>query len=154
MRMIEDATLYQIGVATRNLAAGMRHYERLFGITDWRTMETDYQARWRGQEGRVANHNAFARWGDLYLEMVEPRIGNSSAREWLDARGEGIFHLGYIVDGLPVAPPDVQVSFAVLGATPPKIIHLDTVAQLGYFVELAERTTCEALMAWIDQAKD
>lgn len=146
-----DATLYQIGIVVRDLEKSTRTYSEIFGLSGWRTMNTDYRARWRGREGRVTNRNAFARWNDLYLEMVEPGVGNSSAREWLGARGEGIFHLGYIVDGSPIVPPGMAASFEVIGETPPKIIHLDTVASLGYFVELAEREICERLMRWIDE---
>ena len=65
----------------------------------------------------IANRNAFAKWGDLYLEMVEPGIGEGNAREWLETRGEGIFHLGYATDDLAQRPDGAPVCFESFGAT-------------------------------------
>jgi hypothetical protein len=85
--------------------------------------------------------------------MIEPKQGNSGAREWLERRGEGIFHLGYVVDGPPVAPPGIKACFETLDTRVdgrPAIIHLDTVDRLGYFVELTHRKVSDGLIRWID----
>ena len=114
--------------------------------------------RYREWTGRIANRNAFARWGALYLEMIEPGAGQSNAREWLETRGEGIFHLGYATDDLDQRPGGVEVCFETLSnRTPegkPAVIHLDTVEQLGYFVELADSALATQLCNWIDGGAD
>jgi hypothetical protein len=151
-----EGTLYQIGVVVKDIEAGMAHYSTLLGLGPWSRVDTDYTARYRGWSGRVANRNAFARWGELYLEMVEPGVGEANAMEWLRTRGEGIFHLGYATDDLEQRPGGVESAFETLDTLTadgrPAIVHLDTVAQLGYFVELSDRALVERLCRWIDGA--
>ena len=146
---------YQIGVVVRDLERGMEQYRRLLGLGPFMQIRTDYHARYRGWEGRIANRNAFAKWGDVYLELVEPGIGEGNAREWLETRGEGIFHLGYATDDLSQRPGGAPVCFESFGATlangGPAVIHLDTVAQLGYFVELSDRALVNRLNEAIDR---
>ena len=40
------------------------------------------------------------RIGDMELELIQPIDGESPHREFLDAKGEGIQHLGFMVDNL------------------------------------------------------
>lgn len=153
-----DGDLYQIGVVTRNLEQSMAHYGTLLGLGPFARTDTDYTGRYREWIGRIANRNAFARWGSLYLEMVEPGIGQSNAREWLETRGEGIFHLGYATDDLDQRPGGAEVVFETLDVKLPSgksaVIMLDTVDQLGYFVELADRSIADKLSGWIDDVHD
>ncbi|MBG6120032.1 MULTISPECIES: VOC family protein [unclassified Sphingobium] len=145
------AELYQIGVVVRNLEQGMAHYRSLLGLGPFWRLDTHYQGRYRDWTGTIANRNAFTRWGDLYLEMIEPGEGLANAREWLETRGEGIFHLGFVTDDIGQRPAGVEVCFEST-TTDGKVavVHLDTVDQLGYFVELAERPMVERLNARID----
>ncbi len=151
-----EGTLYQIGVVVKNLEAGMAHYSTLLGLGPWTRIDTSYNARYRDWTGRVANRNAFARWGSLYLEMIEPGVGEANAMEWLRTRGEGIFHLGYSTDNLDQRPGGVEAVFETLDTRTADgrvaIVHLDTVEQLGYFVELSDRPLVEKLCKWIDSA--
>ena len=146
-----QGTLYQVGVVVADLAVGMERYSRLFGLRDWKRLDTDYTARYRSWHGRIANRNAFTPWGTIHLEMIEPGIGEGNAKEWLRTRGEGIFHLGIAVDDVRQRPDDVEVVFEVTAATQPDgspaIVHLDTVATLGYFTELTWRPMAESLSA-------
>jgi methylmalonyl-CoA/ethylmalonyl-CoA epimerase len=146
---------YQIGVVVRDIDQGMERYRRLLGLGPFWRLDTHYQGRYRDWTGTIANHNAFTKWGEVYLEMVAPGIGQSNAREWLETRGEGIFHLGYAVDDLDQRPDGAQVCFESFGATladgRAAVIHLDTVDSLGYFVELSDRALVAKLNARIDQ---
>lgn len=149
-----EGKLYQIGVVVRDIDAGMEHYRTLLGLGPFQRLDTHYTGRYRGTLQQIANRNAFARWGDLYLEMVEPGEGQSSASEWLAARGEGIFHLGYATTDLQQRPAGVEVCFETVENLTeeghPAIVHLDTLEQLGYFVELADHRLAERLSRWID----
>ena len=146
--------LYQIGVVVRDIEQGMAQYRRLLGLGPFWRLDTRYEGRYRDWTGIFANRNAFARWGDLYLEMIEPGEGLGNAREWLETRGEGIFHLGYATDDLSQRPDGVGVCFESFGARLPSgdaaVIHLDTVDQLGYFVELSDRALVTTLNRRID----
>ena len=153
--MTFEGDFYQIGVVVRDIDRGMDHYRQLLGLGPFWRLDTDYEGRYRDWRGRFANRNAFTRWGNVYLEMIEPVIGEGNAREWLETRGEGIFHLGYAVDDLDQRPGGVECVFESWGARTPDgnaaVIHLDTVASLGYFVELSDRTLAHQLNARIDQ---
>jgi hypothetical protein len=152
--MIFEGDFYQIGVVVRDIDAGMAQYRRLLGLGPFWRLDTRYEGRYRDWHGTFANRNAFTRWGDLYLEMVEPGLGQGNAREWLETRGEGIFHLGYATDDLSQRPDGVAVCFESFGARLPSggaaVIHLDTVDRLGYFVELSDRALVRTLNAAID----
>ena len=146
-----EGDFYQIGVVVRDIDQGMEHYTKLLGLGPFWRLDTDYQGRYRNWRGRFANKNAFAKWGNVYLEMIQPVIGEGNAKEWLETRGEGIFHLGYAVDDLSQRPEGVECVFESLDASGQAIvIHLDTVAQLGYFVELSGRSLVDKLNARID----
>ena len=146
--------LYQIGVVVRDIEQGMAQYRRLLGLGPFWRLDTRYEGRYRNWTGVFANRNAFTRWGDLYLEMIEPGEGLGNAREWLETRGEGIFHLGYATDDLSQRPDGVEVCFESFGARLPSgaapVIHLDTVDRLGYFVELSDRALVTTLNRRID----
>lgn len=145
--------VYQVGVVVADLEAGMARYSSILGLTGWQRMDTDYVARYRRWEGRIANRNAFAPWGPIHLEMIEPGIGKGNAKEWLETRGEGIFHLGVAVDDVRIRPTDLEVVFEVLTQRQPDgspaIIHLDTVSALGYFTEVAYRPMADRLDTWV-----
>ncbi len=145
---------FQIGVVVRDIDEGMEQYRKLLGLGPFWRLDTDYEGRYRNWRGRFANRNAFTKWGDVYLEMIQPVIGQGNAREWLETRGPGIFHLGYAVDDLGQRPQGVECVFESWGATLPSgeaaVIHLDTVSELGYFVELTDRPLAERLNATID----
>lgn len=146
---------YQIGIVVRDIDEGMETYRRLLGLGPFWRLDTDYEGRYRDWRGRFANRNAFTRWGPLYLEMIEPVVGEGNAKEWLETRGEGIFHLGYAVDDLSWRPDGADCVFESWGATLPNgdaaVIHLDTVEALGYFVELSDRALVGRLNAGIDR---
>lgn len=145
--------VYQVGAVTADLERAMEAYSRLLGLTGWKRMDTDYHGRYRNWSGRIANRNAFAPWGAIHLELIEPGEGEGNAKEWLRTRGEGIFHLGVAVDDVRHRAADAEVVFEVTSRLQPDgspaIVHLDTVAELGYFVELAWRPMAEQLTAWV-----
>ena len=150
-----EGDFYQIGVVVRDIEKGMEHYRNLLGLGPFWRLDTSYEGRYRDWRGHFANKNAFTKWGDVYLEMIEPGEGEGNAKEWLETRGEGIFHLGYAVDDMTRRPAGVDVCFESFGATldngEAAVIHLDTVDQLGYYVELSDRNLVEKLNAMIDE---
>lgn len=150
-----NGDFYQIGIVVHDIDEGMAKYKQLLGLGPFWRLDTDYEGRYRDWRGRFANRNAFAKWGDVYLEMIQPVVGEGNAKEWLQTRGEGIFHLGYAVDDMTQRPGNVDCVFESWGATLPNgdaaVIHLDTVPQLGYFVELSDRALVTKLNAGIDK---
>ena len=150
-----EGDFYQVGVVVRDIDKAMEQYRKLLGLGPFWRLDTSYEGRYRDWRGHFANKNAFTKWGDLYLEMIEPGEGEGNAKEWLETRGEGIFHLGYAVDDMSRRPEGVEVCFESFGVTlangDPTVIHLDTVDQLGYFVELSDRSLVNKLNKMIDE---
>lgn len=152
MNIVGD--FYQIGVVVKDIEAGMAYYRNLFGLGPFWRLDTHYEGRYRDWSGTFANRNAFTKWGAVYLEMVEPGLGEGNAKEWLRTRGEGIFHLGFAVDDMRQRPDGVECVFESWGGRlangDAAVIHLDTVDQLGYFIELSDRGVAQRLNAAID----
>ncbi len=151
--VLGDARLYHAGVAVADLDAAMEHYGHVWGLGPWSRIDTNYPARFGEWTGTVANRNAFAEWGPILLEMVEPGLGESPAKQWLREKGPGIFHLGYSVDEPVDHLGDLGVSFEVLDLQTAKgtrtIVYLDTIASLGYWVELVDRPLADRIISWV-----
>ena len=146
MRIIIDhdlmiaGRLYHLGVAVRDIDTAMATYTTLLGVPKWHRLDTDYEARHREWVGNIANRNAFGMWGDLVIELVEPGLGEGPASEFLSARGEGIFHVGYATDDPTQLPGGIGPCFEVYPTRRDDgtfgIVYLDTLEALGFFVEL------------------
>ena len=142
-----DGDLYHLGVVVRDVDAAMATYRTVLGVPAFYRIDTNYQARHRGWHGTIANRNAFGTWGDLIVELVEPGLGNGPAGEFLEARGEGIFHVGYATDDPTQRPSGISACFEVLSSIRPDgtfgIVYLDTLELLGFFVELVHTPTAQ-----------
>jgi catechol 2,3-dioxygenase-like lactoylglutathione lyase family enzyme len=140
---------YHAGVVVADLERAIDRYSEIHGIGRWMRLDTDYPARHCGRDTHVANHNAFGFAGTLMFELVEPGEGDTPAASFLSARGEGVFHLGYAVDDPLAIPPGTSVCFEVLSLDPP-IVYLDTLEQLGFYIELVPRPVADHLMAALE----
>ena len=98
--------LNQVGFVVRNLEQALALYEPLFGpfsTMDPGPMTYDY----RGEQEECTMRLAFGKSGDVEIELIEWVAGGCPHKEFLDAGGEGMHHLRFIVDDL-----DVEVTAA------------------------------------------
>ena len=149
-----DGRLYHLGVVVKDIDDGMDLYRRLLGVPSFHRLDTNYQARHRDWEGTIANRNAFGRWGDLVVELVEPGLGHGPAGEYLSRFGPGVFHVGYATDDPTQTPGGFRPCFEVHPTRRPDgsfgIVYLDTLDSLGFFVELVERASAERVIATVE----
>ncbi len=149
-----DGYLYHLGVVVRDIDEGMAAYTRLLGVPAFHRLDTNYHARHREWEGTIANRNAFGKWGDLVVELVEPGLGNGPAGEYLDRRGPGLFHVGYATDDPTQTPGGIRPCFEVHPTRRPDgtfgIVYLDTLDELGFFIELVEMPSAERVIATVE----
>jgi hypothetical protein len=148
--------MYHLGVVTSDVDRAMAHYTELGVPSFWR-LDTNYPARFRGRPTRIANRNAFGQWGDLIIEIVEPGEGDGPQREALRQRGEGVFHVGYSTADLDQRPLNAQACFDVLSdpdASATGVVYLDTVAALGFFVELVPESMANAIIERVHHGPD
>ena len=95
--------LVHIGVVVRDMNQTIDRLNALgLGPFKPRILPSDAQEKYRGKpfipSQRVAIQTA--QIGSKELELIQPIAGESPHREFLDQKGEGIQHLGFIVDNL------------------------------------------------------
>jgi methylmalonyl-CoA/ethylmalonyl-CoA epimerase len=85
----------------------MRRYSEKLAIAPWSvfTFTPDWirDMTFRGREQPYSMKLALAQVGDMMYELIEPVDGPNSYQEFLDARGEGLHHLGFFVEDLDAA---------------------------------------------------
>ena len=91
----------QICIVTRDLDACVRSYADRMGIGPWWVQEyappvlTD--RHYRGGPGQFSMRLALAWTGDLNWEIIEPLEGPSIYHEFLEEHGEGLQHVGFLL---------------------------------------------------------
>ena len=102
------ARVAQIGVIVRDLEAALAFYEAL-GLGPFKTSAGAAPIVDREVYGKpapdVKNRIATTRLGQVELELVQPVSGASMQREFLERHGEGVNHLGFVVEDLEAEVP-------------------------------------------------
>jgi methylmalonyl-CoA/ethylmalonyl-CoA epimerase len=109
----------QVAVVVRDLDEAMRRYSEELGIAPWSvytfTPEWIREMTFRGREQPYSMKLALAQVGETMYELIEPLDGPNTYQEFLDARGEGLHHLGFFVEDLDATIREMQEKgFAVL----------------------------------------
>jgi len=95
--------LIHIGVVVRDMDKAVKRLTALgIGPFKPRNLPADARETYRGKpfvpSKRVSIQTT--QIGNMELELIQPIDGESPHQEFLDAKGEGIQHLGFIVDNL------------------------------------------------------
>jgi catechol 2,3-dioxygenase-like lactoylglutathione lyase family enzyme len=112
----------QVCIVTRDLDALMRTYVEHLGIGPWWVQEyrapelTD--AVFRGRPGTFSMRLALAWTGRLNWELIQPLDGPSIYHEFLDARGEGMQHVGVLLDDMGMSWDECHAAFRARGMEP------------------------------------
>ncbi len=126
------ANVCQIGVVVRDLDEAVQHYEALgvgpFESTQGAAPIVDRQVHGKPAPD-VKNRIGLTRMGAVEMELVQPISGKSVQREFLERHGEGINHLGFLVD-------DIEAETAKLLAKGFQVISSGRTAAGGAFVYL------------------
>jgi len=97
------STVCQIGVIVRDMDEAVAYYQAL-GIGPFVSPKGAAPILDRQVYGvpapDVKNRISKAQMGAVELELVQPISGKSVQREFLEKRGEGVNHLGFLVDDL------------------------------------------------------
>lgn len=95
--------LAHIGLVVRDMNKAIERLTALgIGPFTPRMPPPDAQETYRGKPFIPSQRVAIqiTHIGDMELELIQPINGESPHREFLDKKGEGIQHLGFIVDNL------------------------------------------------------
>jgi methylmalonyl-CoA/ethylmalonyl-CoA epimerase len=96
--------LIHIGLVVRDMEQAIARLTALgIGPFTPRILPPENKETFRGKPFVPAEHVAIqiTQIGNVELELIQPTAGESPHREFLDAKGEGIQHLGFLVDDLP-----------------------------------------------------
>lgn len=150
--LLPGLTIIQVAVVVRDLEAYAARQSSLVGSGPWRIYEfgpdimVGYEYR-----GSPATGSTLVGLNDTdpQIEILQPLGGRSIHQEWLDNHGEGLHHVGAIVESVSAvvdaATEDhIEVlasgeGFGVDGTG--KFAYLDTEAQLGMILEVIEPPT-------------
>jgi methylmalonyl-CoA/ethylmalonyl-CoA epimerase len=99
-----------VGLAVRDLDASTEFYETTFGLT---VVSRELHEAQGVREAML--HVADAPGGASYVQLLEPLSPDTPVGKFLQARGEGVHHIGYGVD-------DVDAALAQLSETGVRLI--------------------------------
>lgn len=97
----------QIGFVVKDLDSALAVYTPLFGeftVMDAPDMEWDY----RGEPETSSLKIAFAKSGDVEIELIQWIAGKTPHKEFLDAGHEGMHHLRFVVDNVEAKVKEAQ----------------------------------------------
>jgi Glyoxalase/Bleomycin resistance protein/Dioxygenase superfamily len=134
--------IFQHAWVVEDLAAAKEAMGSALGCGDFVEFEMEQTWELRGEPVSSAMTTAFARSGNVQIELMQPLRGGGVVQEFLDRYGPGPHHHGTLVDDL-----DATVAAAAEHGFPPvmtgqmgtvRIAFLDTVDDLGLYLELLE----------------
>ena len=130
----------QIGVVVEDLDRTIAFYESTFGLGPFETRELEApNVPDRGEEKHIKARLGFARLGQVELELIHIVEGDSFHLEFLREHGEGIHHLGFLVQDFAAKLEQAKaMGFEVLQADPfgQFYAYLDTRSVGGIIFEL------------------
>jgi 4-hydroxyphenylpyruvate dioxygenase-like putative hemolysin len=122
--------VYQLGYVVGNLDKACEFYQSTYGVGPFNVIdEVDMEgAILRGKPISTKIRVAFAKSDKVEVEFIEPLEGENLYTEFLKAKGDGIHHLGFVVDDMDAWKKE----FAAKGFEP--VFHHDMgVMDFAYF---------------------
>jgi len=122
-----------VAIAVRDMAASMKMLEETLGL------ELDYEERIG--DTRLAMYPV----GETSLELLQAEGPASKVQDWIDRKGQSLYHLCFEVDDIDAALAELrQKGVALIDETPrpghggSRIAFLDPAATDNILIELAE----------------
>jgi methylmalonyl-CoA/ethylmalonyl-CoA epimerase len=143
--------MVQICVVVKDLDKAMQRYSSVFGIKDFVVYKVDTDnvpgITDRGQPTKsYAVQVGMARLAGAIIELLEPLRGETMYQDFLDQHGEGVHHVGLVVDdydealkGLTGQGFGVTVDGPIVGESRKgRFTYFDTQEELGTTFELLD----------------
>ena len=140
----------QVGIVVENLEEALARYSKLLpGLGEWRcytySPETVRRLEYDGVPSSYAMKIALAS-ASPQVELIEPLAGPNIYEGWLEKHGQGIHHIGLYIESLAAELERlrdtgvrvIQAGFGFGLDGDGGFAYLDTIGQLGYFIELIE----------------
>jgi catechol 2,3-dioxygenase-like lactoylglutathione lyase family enzyme len=149
---LSGAHPFQIGILVVDLDEALPRYRSIFGRDDWVLVENGPQnmhgLHVRGRPAAFSMRLALC-GSSPQVELLQPLAGPSILDEWLERRGEGLHHLGVIVESVDETIarmgeggfPCVQHGYGFGADGSGAFAYFDTEQELGYLLEAIEPST-------------
>ena len=138
----------QVGIVVRDIEKAMKVYENVFGIGPFQIFELDSEklknVQIHDMTGPLRVKLAFAKSGDLEIELIQILEGKTVFTDFLSKYGEGIHHLGFLVQDLDLElermkASGIKVIQKGISRGKNKYAYLDSEKTCGVIYELIQR---------------
>jgi methylmalonyl-CoA/ethylmalonyl-CoA epimerase len=96
--------LHHVGLVVKDIDKAMAYFESIgigpFKVGDQRKITIPFKGELHGKPAEWKTTISNADLGGTELELLEPTEGNQALKESLDATGEGLHHIGFLVNDL------------------------------------------------------
>ena len=105
--------LHHLSVVVRNMDEAIKFYESI-GIgpfKDYPPLKEYVKVNVQDETGFFNLKFKIAQAGDIQIQLCQPGEGKSPYKDFLEKKGEGVYHLGFVVDNID----DSEASLKKLG---------------------------------------
>ena len=99
--------LHHVGLVVKDIDKAMAYFESIgigpFRVGDQRKSTIPFIGELHGKPAEWKTTISNADLGGVELELLEPTEGNQALKESLDTGGEGLHHIGFLVENLSAA---------------------------------------------------
>jgi methylmalonyl-CoA/ethylmalonyl-CoA epimerase len=99
--------LHHVGIVVKDIDKAMAYFESIgigpFKVGDERKFTIPFKGKLHGKPAEWKTTISNADLGGVELELLEPTEGDQALKESLDATGEGLHHIGFLVNDLNAA---------------------------------------------------
>ncbi len=103
MAALETNQIMQIGIVVRDIEKTARKYAEIFGMEMPNIRPAFPNIVYRGTKPQVTARLCSFTMGNISLELIQPGEEDTSWKEYLDEHGEGVHHIGLMVEDLDKA---------------------------------------------------
>ncbi|WP_322005132.1 VOC family protein [Paraburkholderia tropica] len=110
--------LHHVCIVVRDIEKATEYYESI-GVGPWNDFPPldAFELQGYNREAFLQMRYRFANIDNVQLQLCQPGQGDTPQRRFLDARGEGVFHLGFDVEDVDQSEADAGVAgLSVLGS--------------------------------------
>lgn len=138
----------QVGIVVRDIEKAIKVYENVFGMGPFQIFELDSErlqnVKVDNMEGPLRAKLAFCKSGDLEIELIQILEGRTVFTDFLNKYGEGIHHLGFLVQDLDlelekIKASGIKVIQKGISRSKNKYVYLDSAETCGVIYELIQR---------------
>jgi len=98
------SSLCQIGIVVKSIDETIRYYRDVFEFGPFEIREVEYStATYYGETAGYRGKRAFFHLGPIQVELIELKDGKTIHESFLREKGEGLHHIGFLVENLEEA---------------------------------------------------